>query len=115
MMNVGEGAITRGARVRRVRARSAVKLGDTLSELIGDQIAPQQRRFESIVRLWGQLLPAELNEHCRVVDICAGRLKVLVDSPSYMYELQLCGSAVLKELQRACPQARLQKIKLAVG
>jgi hypothetical protein len=115
MMNVGEEGIIRGAPVTRARGRSAVRLGDTLGEVIEDVIAPQQRRFESIVRLWSELLPAELNQHCRIVDISAGCLKVLVDSASYMYELQLCGSAVLKELQRACPQARLQKIKLAVG
>jgi len=115
MMNVSEEAMRGGGPQRRARPGAAARLGDTLSELIEDKIAPRQGRFESIVRLWGQLLPAELSKHCRIVDVSAGRLKVLVDSPSYMCELQLCSSAVLKELQRECPQARLQKIKLAVG
>ena len=114
-MKVSEESIRGSTPLRRTRPRSTVRLGDTLSELMEDEIRPQQGRFGSIVQLWGQLLPAELSSHCRIVDISAGRLKVLVDSPSYMYELQLCSSAVLKELQRRCPQARLQKIKLAVG
>ena len=114
-MKIYQEGVIRGASRRRARPGSAVSLGDALIELMQDEVAPQQRRFASIVRLWSQLLPAELHGHCRVVDISAGSVKVLVESPSYMYELQLCASAVLKELQQACPEARLQKIKLAVG
>jgi hypothetical protein len=32
-----------------------------------------------------------------------------------MYELQLLSSDLLKELDRQCPQARIQEIKFAVG
>lgn len=114
-MNVGEESMVRRRRARRAEHLSPVRLGDTLSELVEAEIEPQRRRFESVAGLWSRLLPAELSGHCRIVGISSGCLKVLVDSPSYMYELQLCSSAVLRELQRACPQARLEKIKLAVG
>jgi hypothetical protein len=114
-MNVSEQAMTRRGPRRDGGVGAIARLSDTLSELVEGKVAPRQARFESVVRLWGELLPAELAKHCRIVDISAGQLKVLVDSPSYMYELQLCSSAVLKELQQQCPQARLQKIKLAVG
>lgn len=114
-MKVHEEAIRYGGRERRARPGSTVRLGDTLSEVMEDKITPQQRRFDSIARLWAELLPAELTKHCRIVGISAGRLKVLVDSPSYMCELRLCSPAVLRELQRQCPQARLEKIKLAIG
>lgn len=114
-MKVIEEAIRRAGPKRGTRPGSAVRLGDTLGELMEEKITPQRGRFESVVRIWGEVLPTELSRHCRIVDISAGNLKVVVDSPSYMYELQLCSSAVLKELQRQCPRARLQKIKLAVG
>ncbi len=114
-MKVIEKAIRRGGPERRARPGLTVRLGDTLGELMEDKITPRQGRFESVVRIWGEVLPAELSRHCRIVDISAGNLKVVVDSPSYMYELQLCSSGVLKELQRQCPAARLGKIRLALG
>jgi predicted nucleic acid-binding Zn ribbon protein len=97
------------------QANSAVSLGDVLSELIENQIAPQQSRFGLLAEAWSQLLPAELCRHCRIVDISNGRLKVLADSPSYMYELQLLSCELLKELARRCPRARIKEIKLAIG
>ena len=114
-MKVREEVIRHGRSERRARPGSTVRLGDALGEVMEGKITPQQSRFEAIVRLWADLLPAEISKHCKIVDISAGQLKVLVDSPSYMCELQLCGPTILKELQRQCPQARLQKIKLRIG
>jgi len=97
------------------RADNTVVLGDVLSGLIENQISPQQARFRLIADAWGQLLPAELCQHCRIVGISGGRLNVLADSPSYMYELQLLSSELLKELAHGCPQARIKEIKFAIG
>jgi predicted nucleic acid-binding Zn ribbon protein len=97
------------------RANNAVSLGDVLSELMENRVWPQQIRFELIAEAWSQLLPAELYQRCRIVDISGGVLKVLVDSPSYMYELQLLSCELLKELLRRCPRAQVREIKFAVG
>ena len=91
-----------------------VRLGNVLSELMENWISPQQAKFESVFELWSRLLPAELRRHCKIADISGGQLKVLVDSPSYMYELQLCSSELLKELQRGA-SVRIRKIKFVVG
>jgi len=80
-----------------------------------EQISPRQNRFGVVAELWSRLLPGELRRHCDIVDISGGQLKVQVDSPSYMYELQLCSSELLKELQQQCPRARLTKIKFVVA
>ena len=93
----------------------AVRLGDALSELVENQILPQQARFGPVIELWSEALPTELGRHCRIVDISRGQLKVQVDSSSYMYELRLCCSQLLGEIQRRCPQARIQKIKIVLG
>jgi predicted nucleic acid-binding Zn ribbon protein len=97
------------------RVERAVSLGDVLSGLMENQVAPQQTRFGLITEAWSQLLPVELCQHCRISGISGSRLKVLADSPSYMYELQLLSCELLKELARQCPQARIQEIKFAVG
>jgi predicted nucleic acid-binding Zn ribbon protein len=106
------GAIKRPA-ARQVK--TAVSLGDVLSGFMENRVSPQQIRFELIAEAWSQLLPTELCQHCRIAGISGRRLKVLADSPSYMYELQLLSSDLLKELGRQCPQARIQEIKFAVG
>ena len=95
--------------------QTPVKLGDMIRELMDHRISPQQVKFESVVQLWSELLPDELRRHCRITDISAGRLKVLVDSPSYMYELQLCSSEILAELRRRYPRVRIKRIKIALS
>jgi predicted nucleic acid-binding Zn ribbon protein len=100
---------------RRTKPNSTATLGEALSELMEDRIVPQQSRFGSVTDLWSELLPAELYQHCRLAGISGGQLKVLVDSPSYMHELRLCSSQLLKELQQRCPKARIRRIKLVIG
>jgi predicted nucleic acid-binding Zn ribbon protein len=97
------------------QAKTAVRIGDVLGELMEKRVSPQQIRFGLIAEAWSQLLPVELCQHCRIAGISGSRLKVLADSPSYMYELQLLSCELLKELARQCPQARIQEIKFAVG
>ena len=89
----------------------AVRLDIIVKELLVDNISMRQNIYDSVGRLWRQLLPPELLQHCSIDDISGGLLRVRVDSPIYAHELQLCSSELLKELQRRCPQARIQKIK----
>jgi hypothetical protein len=100
---------------RRTKPNSTATLGDVLGELMEGWITPQQSRFGTVAQLWGELLPAELCRHCRLGGISGGQLKVFVDSPSYMYELRLCSSQLLKELQQRCPKARIKRITFAIG
>ena len=102
-------------RLRKHAPDRTVRLGDTLSELMKNRISPLQSRFGPVAELWNQLLPTELTQHCSLTGISGGQLKVLVDSPVYLYELKLCGSELLEQLQQQCPRARIRKIKFIVG
>ena len=102
-----------GQRVR--KSDRTVRLGDAVQQFLAEQVSPRQARFGAVAELWSQLLPAELCRHCEIVDISGGQLKVRVDSPAYKYELQLCSSELLEELQQQCPRARLTKIKFVVA
>ncbi len=93
----------------------AANLGQVAQQLLDKRVSPQQARFSQIIEVWDRLLPAGLYGHCEIVDISGGQLEVQVDSPSYKYELQLCSSELLDELQRQCPRVRLTKIKLVVA
>jgi predicted nucleic acid-binding Zn ribbon protein len=97
------------------QAKEAEKLGDVLAVLIESKIAPQQEQFSSVYEIWQQLLPPELCKHCRIDSISNGQLKVLVDSPSYMYQLQLCQTDILAGLKSQCPQFRIARLKFTLG
>jgi hypothetical protein len=91
------------------------KVGDVAQTFVTKWVSPRQARFGAVVEVWSRLLPAELRRHCEIVDVSGGQLKVRADSPSYKYELQLCSSELLKELQRQCPRIRLTEIKFVVA
>lgn len=115
-MGEGEQLLRNAVEGRRVRKPDrTVRLGDTVQRFMAEQVSPRQARFGAVVELWGQLLPAELYRHCEIIDISGGQLKVSVDSPAYKYELQLCSSELLEELQQQCPKARLTEIKFVVA
>ena len=94
---------------------SAVRLDQAVQKLVEEQVLPRQARFSRVMEVWERLLPAPLAAHCEITDITAGQLDVRVDSPSYLYELQLCSSELLDELQRQCPKVRLTKIKFSMA
>ena len=96
-------------------AEATAKLGDTMREVLDERISPQQGRVSAAVEAWRRLVPVGLAQHCRVAGLTEGVLKIVVDSPSYMYELQLCRCELLNELQRECPHSRIRKIEPAVG
>ena len=103
-------------RCRRTRRPyDATGLGQVARQFLDGQISPRQAVFSEVAESWSDMLPGELGRHCEIVDISGGLLKVQVDSPSYMYELQLCSSELLDELRRHCPRARLTRIKFVVA
>ena len=88
-----------------------VGIGQIAEQFMAGHVKPRQTKYGDIVDVWEQVLPDELTSHCEIVNISGGQLTVKVDSPSYKYELHLCSSEILKELQKECPRARLTKIK----
>ena len=97
------------------KIETTAKVGDIAQTFFTNWISPRQARFGNVTELWDQLLPGELSRHCEIVDISSGKLKVRADSPAYRYELQLCSSELLKELQQQCPKARIKEIKVVLS
>lgn len=96
------------------RPDRTIRVGEVVQQLVDNQLSPRQEASDAIGKLWHQLLPAELVQHSRITELSGGQLKIRVDSASYRYELQLCSSGLLGELQRLCPQARVKEIKLVL-
>jgi len=100
---------------KNTRPDRTVPLSEALSAFMESELLPRRRRFEPVNELWEQLLPAELNRHCRIDEVSGGLLKVIVDSPVYLHELRLCSAGLLTELQRNCRTTRIKKIKFVLG
>ena len=91
------------------------KIADVLGEY-ARKLEPIQKRCMSVGDAWEQILPPTLRDHCRIVALTGGCLKVAVDdSSSYMCELQWCRVELLKELQRLCPGAAVRRLQFTVG
>lgn len=97
------------------RSRKPARLGDLVERIMAERISPLHSRFGAVGEVWSSIVPRELLEHCEIIDVTGGRMKVQVDSPSYMYEFQLCSSVLLAELKAQCPEARLVSIKFVAG
>ncbi len=114
---MGEGAQIYNA-IRRRNARKpdrTVRIGEVAQKFMGEKVSPRQDKYGAVVEIWRRILPSELSRHCEIVDISGGQLTVKADSPSYKYELHLCSSELLKELQVQCPRVRLTKIKFVIA
>lgn len=97
------------------KRKSEALLSEMLGEIIEKQISPKQGVYDMILQAWEQLLPEQLRQHCRIADVNAGRVKVLVDSPSYLHEFRLCGDPLLEELRKLCPKAKVKKIQFSLS
>ncbi|UCG57513.1 MAG: DUF721 domain-containing protein [Phycisphaerales bacterium] len=115
MVDSGDEDVVAPKHRARAQPGTSVELGDVLAQLMEEQILPQQAHFASVGEQWAQLLPLEVRQHSKIAGISGGQLKVLVDAPAYMYELQLRSAQLIEQLQRRCPRARIRKIKLVVG
>ena len=100
---------------KKPKPNGTVRLSDVVEQLMEAEISPRQGRFAAAAEAWSQLLPAELAGHCRIAGISGSRLKVEVDSPSYLHELLLCSAELLAELQQSCPRAKIREIKFVIG
>jgi hypothetical protein len=105
---------TNGRQVER-RHNRMVCVGDVVHQLMDNQLSPRQEAFDVIDELWRQLLPAEIVRHSKIAEFSGGQLKVQVGAASYMYELQLCSSGLLSEIQRLCPKVRVKEIKVVLA
>ncbi len=94
---------------------STTRIGHLVDTLMHKTIEPAQTRLDPLAQAWDEIVPPGLAEHCRVKGLVSGQLRIGVDSPVYMYELQLCSQDLLQALQQRCPRSNLRRIKLMLG
>lgn len=96
------------------RTSQECRIGDLACEFVG-RLSPVCSQYDSVAQAWATLLPGPLRAHCRIAGVSNGCLKVAADGSSYLFELQLCKAVLLRELQRACPAARVRRIEIGMA
>ena len=96
-------------------AENTKRLGEVVNALMERSIMPGQKRVNPVVEAWLGIVPPGFAPYCRVKGLVRSELRIGVDSPVYLYELQLCSQDLLKALQEKVPKAGLRRIKFMLG
>ncbi len=83
--------------------------------MMSTRIVPRQNRNSPVIEVLDDILGPQLSVHCRIKEIQNGRLTILVDSPSYLYELNLCRDELLEEIRAHCPRCPVRNIQFIAG
>ena len=94
---------------------SPARLGPLLEQYITEQVSPKYRQFSTVEGAWLQVVPEELAPHCRCEDVSGGQLRIVVDSPAYMYKLQTISGELLEKLEQICRRPNIRKLKFVPG
>ena len=90
------------------------KLGDVLNKFVDEGVSVRYKRFSKVSEVWDEMLPDELARHCKLDGIDGGVLRVVVDKPSYRYELETCKHEILKRMNQEQPGIKIKEIKAAI-
>ena len=111
--------IDRLARLDRCKRRDdgvGELIGGAIVDLYERQIERRQSKLAQVADVWGQLVPAALQERSCLESLHRGRLGVVVDSAPHLYELkQLMLAGLERQLLAACRAAGVRRITLKRG
>jgi len=98
-----------------IHKRQASRLDMVVERYIQRRVLPLENKYASIADVFGELVGAEIHSHCKLSGVFGGQLKVLVDSPVYLYQMRLCSPALLEQFTQLCPKARIKNIRFVIG
>jgi hypothetical protein len=100
---------------KKPKGHGSVRLGSLVEGYMHEEIEPKYQQFSSVEKAWLQAVPDELASHCRCESVSGGQLKIVVDSPAYMYKLQVMSSELVEKLEHLCRRPRIRSIKFIPG
>ncbi len=94
----------------------AKQFGVSVDHFMRRVVIPRHKKLSQLAQAWGELLPAELQEHSCLDEFRRGNLRVLVDSSVHFAELDMLVRAGLAdEMRQKCPSLPIARIKLLRG
>lgn len=86
---------------------------DILSKVISDISAGRPEIHNKIQRLWQNILDGKAIHHTKIVGLQKGKLVVCVDSPAWLFQMNLQKRKVLEKLKEGIPE--LSHIHFKIG
>jgi predicted nucleic acid-binding Zn ribbon protein len=97
------------------KARKPRLLAEAVNQYIAQQVQPRQGAADNITEAWKEIVPQNLAAFCRLAEISRGRVKIVVNSPSYMHQLRLSEAELLRKLQERCGRRDVKSIRFEIG
>lgn len=97
---------------QRRRRETTSRFGESADQYFKARLR-RMKRNAAVVDAWDEIVGRHLGEHCRLVSISGGVLRLEVEAGSYMHEMKLMSSELLEHLREKCPTAGIQKIKIS--
>jgi len=90
---------------------------EEIKNIIPDVVKMLSRKETSeetkIQRVWDSLLEGKIKKHAKIFGIKEGKMMVCVDSPAWMFHLNLKKNKLLKEIKEEIPE--LTEICFKIG
>ena len=94
------------------RRETASRFGESADQYFKVRLKGMKRNA-AVVDAWDEIIGRGLGEHCRLVSISGGVLRLEVEAGPYMHEVKLMSSELLERLRGKCPTAGIRKIKMS--
>ena len=95
----------------RLRAQKTTRLGPTVQAYL-DKRESRLKKNCSVVDVWHQVLPQELYDHCGLIGILGGTLRVEAEPGPYMHEMRMLSDELVEHLRNRCRWAGVKRIVL---
>lgn len=100
----------------RRRHEPDTSLGAFLPQQFRQQVERPFKKLGHLSELWQQRVPASILPHTRLLSLRSGVLKVAVDDPAHLYQLdRLLRGGLERELVLAQRMGTLRKVKLELA
>ena len=89
------------------------QIKEIVQDVIGDMVQNKKDRYESILKVWSDVLGKKARNHTKIINVSKGKLLVNVDSSVWLFQLNLKRSQLLKKLKEA--KVELEDISFRIG
>ena len=89
------------------------QIKEIISQVIANMAAGKPETQEKIKRIWENAFDANTRKHTSIVGLQKGRLIVHVDSPAWLFQMNLKKRAALEKLKNGIPE--LSHIYFKIG
>jgi len=87
-------------------------IGDIVKNIIGRMAQRQPDQQHQLEQAWTEILDDKKRTHTRLIGIRDGKVSVLVDSPAWLYQMNINKETILRKLHEKLPEVTQVQFKV---